>query len=63
MPDTVWQLNVNFVILAVEGVLSMLNGAGFQDLGHLRGLAASNDDASVVQNIPNDVRKLVGCLV
>jgi hypothetical protein len=62
MPDTVWQLNVNFVILAVEGVLSMLNGAGFQDLGHLRGLAASND-ASVVQNIPNDVRKLVGCLV
>jgi hypothetical protein len=26
--DTVWQLNENFVILGIEGVLNMLNGEG-----------------------------------
>jgi hypothetical protein len=26
--DTVWQLNENFAILGIEGVLNMLNGEG-----------------------------------
>jgi hypothetical protein len=28
VPDTVWQLNDNFTVLAVEGVLNMLNNKG-----------------------------------
>jgi hypothetical protein len=60
--DTVWQLNDNFVVLVIEGVLSMLNGAGCEEVSNLCRLAASNN-ASVSQNIPNDVRRLVGQLV
>jgi hypothetical protein len=30
--DTVWQLNDNFVVLAIEGVLNMLQRIGCQDL-------------------------------
>jgi hypothetical protein len=62
MPDFMWQLNNNFIVLAIEGVLNMLNGTGCQELSHLRGLVASSD-ASIVQNIPTDVRRLVGSLV
>jgi hypothetical protein len=54
-----WQLNNNFVILSIEGVMNMLNDTGCQELSHLRGLAASSN-ASVVQNVPNDVRRLAG---
>jgi hypothetical protein len=36
MLNTVWQLNDNFVILAIEGVLNMLNDEGCQELGRLR---------------------------
>jgi uncharacterized coiled-coil protein SlyX len=57
--DIVWQLNDNFIILSIEGVMNMLNGTGCQELSHLRGLAASSN-ASVVQNVPNDVRRLAG---
>jgi hypothetical protein len=32
VPSTVWQLNDNFIILSVEGVLNMLNGEGCQEL-------------------------------
>jgi hypothetical protein len=32
MSDTMWQLNDNFVVLPIEGVLNMLLGAGCQDL-------------------------------
>jgi hypothetical protein len=32
VPDTVWWLNNNFAILAIEGVLSMLHGEGCQEL-------------------------------
>jgi hypothetical protein len=39
--------------------MNMLNDTGCQELSHLRGLAASSN-ASVVQNVPNDVRRLVG---
>jgi hypothetical protein len=62
VPATVWQLNDNFVILALEGILDMLNNAGCKELSHLHGFAASNN-ASVIQDIPNDVRKLAGRLV
>jgi hypothetical protein len=53
-PDTMWQLNDNFVVLAIKGVLKMLNGIGCQELSHLHGLAASSD-ASVVKKVPTDV--------
>jgi hypothetical protein len=32
VPDTIWQLNDNFAILGIEGVLNMLNGEGCQEL-------------------------------
>jgi hypothetical protein len=32
VPDTVWWLNDNFAILAIEGVLNMLHGEGCQEL-------------------------------
>jgi hypothetical protein len=35
VPDTIWQLNDNFTILAIEGVSNMLNNEGCQELGHL----------------------------
>jgi hypothetical protein len=60
--DTVWQQNDNFVVLAIEGVLNMLNDAGCQELSQLHRLATSND-ASVIENIPSAVRKLVRRLV
>jgi hypothetical protein len=47
MPDTVWQLNDNFTVLAIEGILNMMNNEGCQELNHLCGPAASSD-ASVV---------------
>jgi hypothetical protein len=59
VPDTVWQLNDNFAILAIEGVLNMLNSEGCQELSHLHGLAASSN-ASILQDVPGDVQKLVG---
>jgi hypothetical protein len=43
--DTIWQLNDNFTILSIEGILSMLNGEGFQELGRLHDLAASCEAA------------------
>jgi hypothetical protein len=52
---TVWQLNDNFTVLAVEGVLNMLNNEGCHELGRLRELAASSD-ASVLQDVPENVR-------
>jgi hypothetical protein len=59
MPDTVWWLNNNFIILGIEGVLNMLNGEGCQELGRLRDLAASRD-AVVLEDVPKDVHKLAG---
>jgi hypothetical protein len=43
VPDTVWRLNDNFAVLGIEGVLSMLNGEGCQELGWLCDLAGSRD--------------------
>jgi hypothetical protein len=54
VPDTVWQLNDNFIVLPIEGVLNLLYGTGYQDLSGLRELAMSND-VSVVENVPGDV--------
>jgi hypothetical protein len=55
--DTVWWLNDNFTILGIEGVLSMLNGEGCRELSQLHDLAASHDVA-VLEDVPEDVRKL-----
>jgi hypothetical protein len=41
-------------MLAVEGILSMLNNEGCQELGHLHELAASSD-AAVLQNVLEDL--------
>jgi hypothetical protein len=54
VPTTVWQLNNNVIILAIEGILNMLNDVGFKELSYLRRLAASSV-ASIVQDIPDDV--------
>jgi hypothetical protein len=43
VPGTVWQLNDNFAVLAIEGILNMLSGEGCQELDHLHELAASHD--------------------
>jgi hypothetical protein len=59
VPDTVWQLNDNFIILAIEGILNMLNNEGCQELGYLHELDASSD-ASIVQDVPDNVQKLAG---
>jgi hypothetical protein len=55
VPDDVWWLNDKFVILGIEGVLSMLNS----DLCNLVG---SRDDA-VLEDVPEDVHKLTGWIV
>jgi hypothetical protein len=52
--STIWQLNDNFTVLDVEGVLNMLNNEGCHELGRLRELAASSD-ASVLQDVPENV--------
>jgi hypothetical protein len=57
VPDTVWQLNDNFTILAIEGILSMLNHEGCQELGRLRGLAASSD-TTMLEDVREEVQKL-----
>jgi hypothetical protein len=43
VPDTVWHLNDNFIILAIEGILDIINGKGCKELSRLRGLATSSD--------------------
>jgi hypothetical protein len=58
VPDTVWRLNDNFVILGIKGILSMLNGEGCQELGRLHDLAGSCD-AAVLEDDTDDVHKLV----
>jgi hypothetical protein len=45
--------------LAIEGVLNMLNNEGCQELSHLCGLATSSD-ASIMQDVPDDMWKLAG---
>jgi hypothetical protein len=60
--DTVLQLNDKFAILAIEGVLSMLNSKGGQEVGLLGRLAASSD-ATVLQDVLEDVGKLAGWIV
>jgi hypothetical protein len=60
--DTVWRLNDNFTILAIESVLNMLHGEGCQELSRLRDLATSRD-VVVLENVPEDMRKLAGWIV
>jgi hypothetical protein len=59
VPDTIWWLNDNFAVLGIEGVLNILNGERCQELGRLHDLASSSD-ALVLEEVPEDVHKLVG---
>jgi hypothetical protein len=54
LPDTIWRLNDNFIVLGIEGVLNMLNGEGCQELGQLHDLATSHN-ATVLEDVPEDV--------
>jgi hypothetical protein len=56
------QLNDNFVVLAIEGVLNMLRSSGCRDLSALYQLVNSSD-ASVVEDVPAEVQKLADRLV
>jgi hypothetical protein len=58
VPDTAWQLNDNFTILGIEGVLSILNGEVYQEFGRLHDLAGSRDTV-VLEDILEDVHKMV----
>jgi phage host-nuclease inhibitor protein Gam len=62
VPRTVLQLNDNFIMLAIEGVLNMLHGTNCQELPKLRELAASSN-VSIIEDVAVEVRKLAGCLV
>jgi pantothenate kinase-related protein Tda10 len=62
VPDTLWRLNDNFAVLVFEGVLSMLNDEWCKELGRLRDLAGSHD-ATVLNDVLEDVHKLAGCIV
>jgi hypothetical protein len=57
LPGAVWQLNDNFVVLAIKGVLNMLHSSGCHELSGLHDLAASSD-ASVLNNVPTEVQKI-----
>jgi hypothetical protein len=43
--NTIWQLNDNFAILAIEGVLNMLNNEGCQEF-------VTSSDAYILQDVP-----------
>jgi hypothetical protein len=58
----VWQLNDNFVVLAIEGLLNMLHSSGYQELSTPLDLAASSD-ASVIKYVHGQLQKIVRCLV
>jgi hypothetical protein len=60
--NTVWRLNDNFVVLGIKGVLKMLHGEACQELSRLHDLAASRD-AAILEDVPEDVRKLAGWIV
>jgi hypothetical protein len=62
VPGVIWQLSDNFVVLAIEGVLNMLHSFGYQELSALHDLASSSD-ASIMDNVPTKVPKIVRCLV
>jgi hypothetical protein len=61
VPGMVWQLNDNFVVLAIEGVLNMLHSSSCQELPRLHELVVSSD-ASIVENVPMEVQKAAGRL-
>jgi hypothetical protein len=58
----VWQLNDNFVVLAIEGVLNMLHSSDCQELSVLHDLGALSD-TSVIEDIPGEVHKIARHLV
>jgi hypothetical protein len=54
VPDTMWQLEGNFAILGIEGILNMLSNEGCQELSHLHELVASQD-AFVLQDVSDEM--------
>jgi hypothetical protein len=59
VPDTVWQLNDNFTILGVEGVLNILSGKWCRELIRLRDLPTSRA-ATILEDVPDGVHRLAG---
>jgi hypothetical protein len=55
-------MNDNFTILGIEGVLSILNGEGCQELSRLHDLAGTHDNA-VLEDVLEHVHKLAGRIV
>jgi hypothetical protein len=62
VPDTVWWLNDNFVVLGTKGVLNMLNDEGCQELHRLHDLDPSCY-ATMLEDVPEGVHKLAGRIV
>jgi hypothetical protein len=62
VPDIVWRLNDDFIIIGIEGVLNMLNSEGCQELAWLRDLAGFHD-ATVLEDVPEGVHMLAGRIV
>jgi hypothetical protein len=62
VPDMVWQLNDNFAILGIKGVLNLQNGEGCQELARLRDLAISRD-ITVLEDVADDMHRLAGRIV
>jgi hypothetical protein len=58
VPETVWWLNDNFIILDIECILSMLDGEGFWELGRLHDLVTSHD-ATVLEAGRTDCMEVV----
>jgi hypothetical protein len=62
VPDIVWRLNDNFVVLAIENVLNTLNDEGCQGLNRVCNLATSRDIA-ILKDVSEDMHKLAGPIV
>jgi hypothetical protein len=63
LPDAIEKTNKNFLVYYLIGVLKMLQGHA--QCRHVDGLDAimSSCDASILDEIPNDIVKLIACIV
>jgi hypothetical protein len=62
LSGTFAEANKNITCFAVAGILKMLEETGCERVPELRRLAASSD-ASLLKEIPEDIRKIAGKLV
>jgi hypothetical protein len=62
IPEVFTQLNKNFVALACVGMLRMFHDTGYEHLLMLSSLVSLND-ASLLEEIPMEVQKIVRRLV